>query len=52
MLALYSKDLRWKVIFLAKILDLELKQVRNKFMQFIYMKIPPKILCALNVQDA
>ncbi len=25
---------------------------RNKFMQFIYMKIPPKVLCALNVQDA
>ncbi len=30
MLAPYSKDLRWKAIFLAKILDLELKQVRNK----------------------
>ena len=25
---------------------------RNKFMQFIYMKIPPKVLCALNVLDA
>ncbi len=25
---------------------------RNKFMQFIYMKIPPKVLCVLNVQDA
>ncbi len=25
---------------------------RNKFMQFIYMKITPKVLCALNVQDA
>ncbi len=25
---------------------------RNKFMQFIYMKIPPKVLWALNVQDA
>ncbi len=34
---LYSKDLRWKAIFVAKILDLELKQVRNKFMQFIYV---------------
>ena len=25
---------------------------RNKFKQFIYVKIPPKVLCALNVQDA
>ncbi len=25
---------------------------QNKIMQFIYMKIPPKVLCALNVQDA
>ncbi len=25
---------------------------RNKFMQLIYMKIPPKDLRALNVQDA
>ncbi len=25
---------------------------QNKFIQLIYMKIPPKVLCALNVQDA
>ncbi len=25
---------------------------QNKFIQVIYMKIPPKVLCALNVQDA
>ncbi len=25
---------------------------RNMFMQSIYMKIPPQVLCALNVQDA
>ena len=25
---------------------------RNKLMQFIYMKIPPNVLCALNIQDA
>ncbi len=29
MLAPYSKDLRWKAIFLAEILDLELKQVKK-----------------------
>ncbi len=25
---------------------------RNMFMQFVYMRVPSKILCALNVQDA
>ena len=30
MLAPYSKDLRWKVIFLAEILDLEIKQVKKE----------------------
>ncbi len=29
MLAPYSKDLRWKAIFLAEILYLELKQVKK-----------------------
>ncbi len=29
MLAPYTKDLRWKAIFLAEILDLELKQVKK-----------------------
>ncbi len=29
MLVIYSKDLRWKAIFLAEMLDLDLKQVKK-----------------------
>ncbi len=36
MLASHRKDLRWKAIFLAEILDLELKQV-NKYVYAVHL---------------
>ncbi len=52
MLAPYSKDLRWKAIFLAEILDVPLKQVKKLVYAVHLHENSPQILCALNVQDA
>ncbi len=47
MLAPYSKDLCWKAIFLAEILDLELKQVKkNVYVVHLHENYPQNSLRA------
>ncbi len=51
-LLVLTQDLIFRLRKLLTSVDLYYMLQQNKFIQFIYMKIPPKVLCALNVQDA